>query len=96
MLNELRDRAREAALNALVSDGLAPSAAALDTANVDEPAAARLLSGVTEDPASLQPLRGLRDRLNGQPADGAFERVLLLRAWLQSLEAVPRLASTTG
>ena len=91
MLNELLDRAREAARRALASDGLAPAAGALDTEQVDERTAVHLLNGVTEDRASLKGLHDLRDRVGPQRDEGAFERVLLLRAWLQSLESVPGL-----
>ena len=91
MLNELHDRARDAALNALASDPLAPAAAALDAEQVDNRAAARLLDAVTEDPASLTRLRALRERLSTRGDDGAYERALLLRAWLHSVEAVPGL-----
>ena len=66
------------------SDGLLDRvAAALADARVDDERVYGLLSNVSENPASVEPLRALRAALQlteGPESAGAFERTILLRA----------------
>ena len=81
------------------SDGASASAAsaldiagALANAGVDDAAIYTLLSAVTENPATLEPLRSLRARLDlpdAAASAGEFERVLLLRAMQISVARLP-------
>jgi hypothetical protein len=88
MDRQLLEEARERVRQAVTHGDLEPVATALDRLAISEKMCFDLLSVVTEQPASLQPLRALQARLGGQPPPRAFERVLLLRAWLTSLDSV--------
>jgi hypothetical protein len=90
MLTLFFDDPREAAVQALSSDDLRSTASALDAIGIDEKACFDLVRTVTEADSSRRALREIRQCLGSQPA-GAFERVVLLRAWLTSIERVPDL-----
>jgi hypothetical protein len=75
-------------------DGIERIDAALTAAGFDDRRIHELLSGVTENRATVAPLRSLRDslRLSGDlAAGGRFERALLLRAFRRSLARMPQL-----
>ena len=79
---------REIVQHAIAHGDLEPVAKILARLAVDDRTCFDLLAGVTEQPLSLRPLRALRARLGSEPPPGVFERLLLLRAWLTSLDCV--------
>jgi hypothetical protein len=75
-------------------DGLERIDAALTAVGFDDRRIYELLSGVTENRATVAPLRSLRDSLplsGDLAAGGHFERALLLRAMRRSLARLPQL-----
>jgi hypothetical protein len=91
MPHGLLDLTRQLAEDALASADLRPAGDLIDRLDAAETRAFDRLRTVTETPATLEPLRALRSRLNGEAPAGTFERVLLLRAWLTTLQRIPHL-----
>lgn len=82
-LNTPSDNASARADDALESPPLSSVVRALANARIDDDAIVRAVSAVTENPATLKPLKAILARVSSSdpslPA-GAFERVVLLRA----------------
>lgn len=89
----LLDRTRADADAALRGSELGPTHARLSELGANEDVTCRLVQRAMEDPKTLEGIHALHARLmEDQPhtAAGAFERVLLLRAFSRSLDALPR------
>ena len=88
-LNTPSDGVGMLADDAFASPPLSRVVRALADAKIDDDAIVRAVSAVTENPATVEPLKAIQARLSSGDApftEGAFERVVLLRAMRVTLE----------